>query len=599
MNSFTELFKSCFTLIIFSICFFNQPVHAQNQDRIDSIANVVISQEGYAQVASYRRLFVATLNEDLETSKIYLDSAKALALRMNDKELIASTTSDYATYLTSKADFKGAILEFDKSLKVFEELGDLDQLSKTLNNKGLALGRLGQFVQELETHIQSLKIKEELKKVDSEDKGIDYWDESIAASYWSIGNVHGKLENIEKSNEYYRLALDVYNRLGLIDDAEQIKENVAINHYHLGNYQKAISMYKNSIVYLDANKYNTSLAVIYGNLSRTYIKLDSIYKAEETIRKALALKDKHDDVSLYGLHLRYAGQIMMKRREYNNALSNYKQALSIAEETNSKTSIVAGYLKMSEAYSSLGNYKKAHEYLDLHRVLNEKVLGKENLAKINELEILYQTERKEKELIIEKDKVELLEKEAAVSALQRWLLGSGLLLALASLLFGWYSFRQRSMLAKKEKEKVDAELEFKKKELTTHALHLAKKNEMLESLKNRALVLQNESEEKNGYRQLIRTIDFDLKDDNNWENFANYFEQVHKGFNQNVTRRYPSVTPNELRLISLVKMNLSIKEMANILNISVAGVKKSRQRLRKKMNLKTNDSLEKAVLEMI
>ena len=230
--------------------------------------------------------------------------------------------------------------------------------------------------------------------------------------------------------------------------------------------------------------------------------------------------------------------------------------------------------------------------------MNEEVQGKENLAKINELEILYQTERKEKELIIEKDKVELLEKEAAVSALQRWLLGSGLLLALASLLFAWYSFRQKSKLAKKEKEKVDAELEFKKKELTTHALHLAKKNEMLESLKNKALVLRNESEEKNGYRQLIKTIDFDLKDDNNWENFANYFQQVHKGFNQSVTRRYPSVTPNELRLISLVKMNLSIKEMANILNISVAGVKKARQRLRKKMNLKTKDSLEKAVLEM-
>ena len=149
------------------------------------------------------------------------------------------------------------------------------------------------------------------------------------------------------------------------------------------------------------------------------------------------------------------------------------------------------------------------------------------------------------------------------------------------------------------KEKLDAELDFKKKELTTHALHLAKKNELLEGLKQKANELKTSENTTNGYQQLIRTIDFDLKDDNNWENFAHYFQQVHKDFNQNVAKKYPEVTPNELRLISLVKMNLSIKEMANILNISVPGVKKARQRLRKKMDLSTKDSLEMAVLEII
>ena len=142
-----------------------------------------------------------------------------------------------------------------------------------------------------------------------------------------------------------------------------------------------------------------------------------------------------------------------------------------------------------------------------------------------------------------------------------------------------------------------SELDFKKKELTTQALQLAKKNETLESLKQKANELKT-SEVKNGYQQLITAINFDLQDDNNWQNFARYFEEVHKDFNSNVAKKYPEITPNELRLMALLKMNLSSKEIANILNISIPGIKKARQRLRKKMQLSSTDSLENAVLSI-
>ena len=173
-------------------------------------------------------------------------------------------------------------------------------------------------------------------------------------------------------------------------------------------------------------------------------------------------------------------------------------------------------------------------------------------------------------------------------------MGIGLLLSL----IGFYAVRQRMKRNKLEKEKVDVELEFKKKELTTHALNLARKNETLENLKLKAQELREKENMGVGYNQLIRSINFDLQDDNNWENFSRYFEEVHKDFNSNVTKKYPEVTPNELRLMALLKMNLSSKEIANILNISIPGIKKARQRLRKKMNLSSKDSLENAVLSI-
>jgi len=173
-------------------------------------------------------------------------------------------------------------------------------------------------------------------------------------------------------------------------------------------------------------------------------------------------------------------------------------------------------------------------------------------------------------------------------------------LGVSLLVFGlsFYGIRQRMKRNKLEREKVAAELAFKKKELTTQALHLAKKNETLENLKQKAKELKEKEASTNGYQQLITSINFDLQDDNNWENFARYFEEVHKDFNSKVAKKYPEVTSNELRLMALLKMNLSSKEIANILNISIPGIKKARQRLRKKMNLSTSDSLENAVLSI-
>jgi DNA-binding CsgD family transcriptional regulator len=147
-----------------------------------------------------------------------------------------------------------------------------------------------------------------------------------------------------------------------------------------------------------------------------------------------------------------------------------------------------------------------------------------------------------------------------------------------------------------ERQRIEAELAFKKKELTSHALHLAKKNEVLEGLKQKAQKLRNSKKGDSAYQELIQAINFDQQDDRNWENFTQYFEQVHKDFSANVKARYPEVTKNELRFMALLKMNMSSKEIATILNISADGIKKARQRLRKKLELKPEDSLEATVL---
>ena len=204
------------------------------------------------------------------------------------------------------------------------------------------------------------------------------------------------------------------------------------------------------------------------------------------------------------------------------------------------------------------------------------------------------SKEKEQQIALQEKEITVLEQEASISNLQRILLAIALLLSA----IGFYALRQRLKRNKLEKEKVANELAFKRKELTTHALHLAKKNEVLEGLKQKAEELKANEASNKGYQHLIRTINFDLQDDNNWDNFARYFEEVHKDFNSNVKSKYPEVTSNELRLMALLKMNLSSKEIANILNISPEGIKKARYRLRKKLDITTEDSLQDLVLSL-
>jgi DNA-binding CsgD family transcriptional regulator len=76
-----------------------------------------------------------------------------------------------------------------------------------------------------------------------------------------------------------------------------------------------------------------------------------------------------------------------------------------------------------------------------------------------------------------------------------------------------------------------------------------------------------------------------------WDNFAQHFDKVHGNFLTVLKNRYPVLTPNELKLSAYLRMNLSSKEVAQLMNISVRGVEISRYRLRKKLQLPTEVNL--------
>ncbi len=138
-------------------------------------------------------------------------------------------------------------------------------------------------------------------------------------------------------------------------------------------------------------------------------------------------------------------------------------------------------------------------------------------------------------------------------------------------------------------EKLESEIQHKNQELALATMHLVQKGEILTTLQEE---LEKALEKKQStqtlhedIRRIIRTMQFDSQLDEDWEHFAIHFDSVHGDFLKRLRERYPQTSPNDLRLCAYLRMNLSTKEIANLLNISVRGVEGSRYRLRKKLGL--------------
>ena len=139
-----------------------------------------------------------------------------------------------------------------------------------------------------------------------------------------------------------------------------------------------------------------------------------------------------------------------------------------------------------------------------------------------------------------------------------------------------------------KREKLESEISFKNKELASSTLHLLQKNQTLNSVRTKISELQKQIDNQKTKKELSKIVsilraDFNLDED--WDKFSIHFDQVHQDFIKRLKSRYPQLTTNDHKLCAYLKMNLSTKEIAPLLNISIRGVEISRYRLRKKLDL--------------
>ena len=145
-----------------------------------------------------------------------------------------------------------------------------------------------------------------------------------------------------------------------------------------------------------------------------------------------------------------------------------------------------------------------------------------------------------------------------------------------------------------QNEKLANEIASKNRELAVATMSLIKKNEFLNAIKDQ---LKNNNDHPE-IRAVIKTIDRNINNSDDWKFFEDAFNNADKDFLKKIKNLHPELTANDLKLCAYLRLNLSSKEIAPLLNISVKSVEVKRYRLRKKMNLKHESNLISYILDI-
>ena len=187
------------------------------------------------------------------------------------------------------------------------------------------------------------------------------------------------------------------------------------------------------------------------------------------------------------------------------------------------------------------------------------------------------------------------------------------LIIIVHLLYRRYFNRQRQILLEKKQsefalsqlksekeimnlknEKLQNEIESKTRELATSTMSIVKKNEFLNTIKNELSDLKDTS----SIKPIIKIINQDMAKNSDWEMFQEAFNNADSDFLKKIKSIHPVLTPNDLRLCAYLRLNLSSKEIAPLLNISTRSVEIKRYRLRKKLDLDHEKGLVEYILEV-
>ena len=143
------------------------------------------------------------------------------------------------------------------------------------------------------------------------------------------------------------------------------------------------------------------------------------------------------------------------------------------------------------------------------------------------------------------------------------------------------------------KQKQQIEMDLINRELATSSIFISQKNKIIGLIRkdvNRYL-RKGKAITKSDFVKILKTIDENVKFENDWYRIKAHFEKIHPGFFDRLREKFPQLTPNDHKLCALLRMNLSTKEISQILKITAPSTEISRIRLRKKLVLPKNVNL--------
>ena len=426
-----------------------------------------------------------------------------------------------------------------------------------------------------------------------------------------IGQIHLTLEQFDRAKQYFEDAMKTSEALSYTKGLALSRGFLGSCYEKKGDYLEALKHQRASLLIFETLGDSLGIATVNENIGSIYEDLLQYNLAYEFFEKAYKYLD-HSDSQLKANILNNLGDVFRKRGVVEESVKYTRMALEVSQRINNNDELESAHKDLSEAYALSGDYQRAYQHLLDAELYNELLLKEQNTRQINKLQTIYDSNKKEAQ-------IKLLQEQNKVStANQRLLLLTGLAIAIILGILYYYdrrrrraqnriqAYQQRTLQAELEKKQIEEdnlhqEIQLKTSSLSKYSLHLSQKNKILLDLSNKLKNIANRKDinHPKKIKELARDIDFNLQQENEWDEFATLFNEVHPEFVKKLSGlTEESLSPAELRLSILLRLNLSSKEIASILRITPDSVRVARYRLRKKLPIEQKDELVNFLIEL-
>ncbi len=487
-----------------------------------------------------------------------------------------------------------------EAMKLYQSLNDSAGIIETLINEARVYSSSGNRKKAMQLYFDALKFTEQAKDT-----------LKTGRLYGWIANVYMDIDEDEKGKIYYRKAIqklapyrntyfyaDILNNYGIVFYDEQLYDSA------LFYYSEALDIYKST-------GQSDAIAVGYQNIGITYVFLgradEGIGYLFRSLNSFEALNLLRDQASVF-IDL---GRAYLEMNRFDSSDYYLQKALKISKAVKHAFYTKDALLLLYKMNNKAGRFEKALSAYKNYVAFKDSIDNQAMKENFQELEVKYQTARREKEILQLKDR-ELLDK-ADKKILTLGIVGLLLLFILVMTLIlmrrkkDMQIHRQKVLVHQKEKalakaelarheaheKQLENEIEYKTKQLTTHAMNMMQKNKLLhditEDIENR--MKSSECKSRETMNQVKRSLKQGLNVDKDWDLFKLYFEQTNERFFDKLKKMNPNLTGNDYKLCALIKLNMSVKEMASVMNISADSLKNARYRLKKKLKLQADDKL--------
>ena len=407
----------CYCLLIVFLLFLSS-LSLQAQTESDSLRNLLENDPpDTVKIDTYIALHKAVLAEDTTQAMEYLRQAITLSEKIDEKRRLSWAYLQMVNYVRTRGrlqEAKKILAEVEKQLP-FVHYPKIE--ATYFMEYGIVKHTEGMYDQAMDFYLNALSGYETLGDT-----------AGIAKCYSNIGNCYWELEKMDNALDYFFKALQLIESGTEYDAIAGFLGNIGLIYRAKQEYEKALEYYQQSLEISRKHGFKFDAAITLQNMGVLYQKQGDLDLALKYIEESYALSREIDDQIgvLYSSH--GVGAILGSMGNYQEAIVRLEQALQMAEELNIKEEIKNIYMSLAEAYEKMGKYRLSLENRKLYETWKDSIASENHLNQIKELEVKYETEKKNQQIALLTVEKELQASEARQQAAWKKALTGGIIL---------------------------------------------------------------------------------------------------------------------------------------------------------------------------